>query len=189
MFLRQFQNFIAFLFGNETKCQFRHRVTGNHRLGPLPLIAAADSVDLGGRPCPNTLHRIVTGFAEKFRRARFLENQLVAIDWKFAPRFTLPIFEWLDAIVESRDSHATLAIVKCSEQLRESGDRIGDRPAEDSGVQIHLRPSDLDFECRYSTEAIAEGWRSARNHSGIGNYRYVAFQCFAIFLQKTAKVN
>src|SRR5437588_8126151 len=154
MFLLQFHNFIALLFGNETKCQVRHRVTGNHRLGPLPLIAAADSVDLGGRPCPNTLHRIVTGFAEKFRRARFLENQLVAIDWKFAPRFTLPIFEWLDAIVESRDSHATLAIVKCSEQLREGGDRIRDGPAEDSGVQIHLRPSYFDFESGHPTQAI-----------------------------------
>src|SRR5438309_11846799 len=108
-------------------------MAGNDSFCPLPLITAADSIDLGRWTCPNTLHRIVTGFAEKFRRARFLENQLVAIDWKFAPRFTLPIFEWLDAIVESRDSHATLAIVKWSEQLRESADRIGDRPAEDPG--------------------------------------------------------
>src|SRR5439155_13518373 len=56
-------------------------------------------------------------------------------------------------------------------------------------MQIHFRTSDLDFEGRYAAEAIAEGWRSARNHSGIGNYRYIAFQSIAIFLQKTAEVN
>src|ERR1044071_4474656 len=139
MFLRQFQNFIAFLFGNETKCQFRHCMTGNHRLGALSLIAAADSVDLGGWTRPNTLHRIVTCFAEKFRRARFLANQFVAIDWKFAPSFTLPIFKWLDAIVEFRDRHATLAIVERGEQLRERGDWIRNGPAENAGMQIHLR--------------------------------------------------
>src|SRR5207244_11930117 len=36
---------------------------------------------------------------------------------------------------------------------------------------------------------VAQGWRSTRDHSRIGNYRHVAFQCIAIFLQKTAEVN
>src|SRR5207253_11492662 len=89
-----------------------HGMTGNDSLCPLPLIAAADSVDLSGRTCPNTLHRIVTCFAEKLGHACFLTNQLVAINWKFAPCFALPIFERLDAIVEPRDRHTAFAIVK-----------------------------------------------------------------------------
>src|SRR4029453_14973896 len=56
MRFRQFQNFLASLFGNETECQFRKRVAGDHRLFPLPLISAADSVDLGRRPRPDAFH-------------------------------------------------------------------------------------------------------------------------------------
>ena len=56
-------------------------------------------------------------------------------------------------------------------------------------MQIHFRTSDLDFEGRYAAQAVAESWRPARDHSRIGNYRHVAFQCIAIFLQKTAEVN
>src|SRR5436189_74816 len=62
--------------------------------------------------------RTLPCFAEKFGSASFLENQFVAIDWKLPPSFALPIFERLDAIIESCDCHTTLAIVKCGEQLR-----------------------------------------------------------------------
>src|SRR5438093_5464044 len=165
MRLYQFQNFIALLFRNETECQFRHRMAGNNSLCPLPLIAAADSIDLSGWTCPNTLDRVVASFAEKFGRAGLLANQFVTIDWKFAPRFTLPIFEWLDAIVESRDGHTTLAVVKCGEQLRERGDRIRNGPAEDAGMQIHFRTGDLDFESGHTAQPVAQGWRSTRDHS------------------------
>src|SRR5215469_2157777 len=154
MCLRELQDFVALLFRDETECQFRHGLTSNDGLCPFPLITAADSIDLSRRPCPETLHRIVTCFAEKFGRACFLQDQFVAIDWKLPPSFTLPIFERLDPIVESRDSHTTFAVVKCSEQLRERSDRIRDGPAKDPGMQIHFWPGDLDFECRYSTEAI-----------------------------------
>src|SRR5207248_8644297 len=99
-------------------------MTRNDSLCPFPLITAADSVDLGRWTCPDTLHRIVTGFAEKFRRACFLKDQLVPIDWKLTPRFAFPILERLHAIVKAGDGHATFAIVKCGEQLRERGDRI-----------------------------------------------------------------
>ena len=53
MLLRQFQNFIAVLFGNETERQFRKRVAGDDGLCPLPLIAAADSIDLRSRSRPD----------------------------------------------------------------------------------------------------------------------------------------
>ena len=56
MRLRQFQNFLALLIGNETKRQFGKRVAGDHRLCPLPLISAADSIDLGSRPRPDAFH-------------------------------------------------------------------------------------------------------------------------------------
>src|SRR5437899_7449019 len=117
---------MAFGCVKETKCQLRDRMGGNKCLRRLRLIAAADSIDLSGRTCPNTLHRVVASFAEKFGRACFLANQFVTIDWKFAPSFALPIFERLDAIIESRDGHTAFAIVKRGEQLRERSDGIGD---------------------------------------------------------------
>src|SRR6266480_2231441 len=91
MCLCQFQNFIAFLLRNETEGQFRHRVTGNHSLCAFALVTAADSIDLRGGTRPDALERIVTGFAEQFRHARFLQNQFVAIDRELAPCFALPI--------------------------------------------------------------------------------------------------
>src|SRR5207249_4352250 len=96
MRLRQVQDLVAFLFGNETKCQFRHRMTGNDSLCPLPLIPAADSVDLSSWTCPNTIHRIVTCFSKKFGLASFLTTQFAANDSTFARPFDLLIFERLD---------------------------------------------------------------------------------------------
>src|SRR5262249_55868580 len=97
-------------------------MTGNDSLCPLPLITAADSVDLGGRTRPNTLHRIVARFAEKFGHACLVTNQFVAINRKFAPSFALPILERLYSIVETRDCHAPFAIVERGEQLRKRRD-------------------------------------------------------------------
>src|SRR3984893_17243644 len=114
----QLENFIAFLFRNQTERQFRHRMTGDDGLCPLSLISSADSVDLGCWSSPDALQRIVTGFAEKFGDACFLEDQFVALDWKFAPRFALPILQRFNTIIEARDCQPAFAIMKCGEQLR-----------------------------------------------------------------------
>src|SRR4029453_12429944 len=118
----QLENFIAFLVRNQAKGQFRHRVTRDHGLCAFALIAATDSIDLSCWSSPDALERIVTGFAEKFGHACFLEDQFVAIDWKFAPRFALPILQGFNPIVEARDCHLAFAIMKCGEELRERGD-------------------------------------------------------------------
>src|ERR1700757_630647 len=112
----------------------------------LPLISSTNSIDLGGWPSPDALERIVTSFAEEFRHACFLQDQFVAIDWKFSPRFPLPFFERLNPIIESGDCHATFPIVECGQQLRQRGDWILDRASKNSGMQIHLRPGDLHLE-------------------------------------------
>src|SRR5436190_14675728 len=138
MLLCELENLVAFLLRNETKRQFCHRMTGDHRLSPLPLITAADSVDLGSRPRPDPLHRIVPRFAEKLRHACFLENQFVAIDRKLPPCFALPIFQRLHAIVKSRDGHTTLAIVKRGQQLCERGNRIRNGASYQEGMLIHF---------------------------------------------------
>ena len=53
MLFRQFQDLLAVLFGNETKREFRKRVAGNYCFRPLPLIAAADPIDLSSRSRPD----------------------------------------------------------------------------------------------------------------------------------------
>src|SRR5206468_12275330 len=109
----QLENFVAFLFRNQTKSQFRHRMTGDDCLCPLPLISSADSIDLGCWSGPDAFERVVTGFAKEFGHACFLEKQFVAIDWKLAPCFEFPILQRRNAVIESGDCHATFAIVKC----------------------------------------------------------------------------
>src|SRR6266576_2647098 len=110
----QLSDLVAFLVWDETECQFCHGVAGDDRFRPLALITAANPVDLRGWPCPKTLQRIVTSFAEEFRRAGFFENFLVAIDRKLAPRCAFPIFQRFNAIVETSDRNATLAVVQRS---------------------------------------------------------------------------
>src|SRR5215216_4486541 len=74
MCLCQIQNFVTSLIRNESKRKLRHCMTCDHGLGPLPLITAADPVYLRRGPCPNSLDRIVTSFAEEFGGAGFLTN-------------------------------------------------------------------------------------------------------------------
>src|SRR2546430_4145937 len=114
----QLENFVPFLFRNETESQFRHRMTGDDCLCPLSLISSADSIDLGCWSSPDALERIVTALAKKFGDACFLEDQFVAIDWKFAPRFALPILQWFNAIIEARDGHAAFAIMEDRKSTR-----------------------------------------------------------------------
>ena len=47
-------------------------MTGDDRFSPLPLVATTDSIDLRSRTRPDTLQRIVAGFAEQFGDAVFL---------------------------------------------------------------------------------------------------------------------
>ena len=133
----------------------------------MPLISSADSIDLGCWSSPDALERIVTGFAEQFRHACFLQDQFVAIDWKLAPCFALPSLQRLNAIIKPIDCHTAFAIMKRGEQLRERGDWIGDGTSKNTGMQIHLRTGHFDLESGYSTQPVAQCWHAALDHSGI----------------------
>src|SRR5262249_34198490 len=52
----QFQNLVPTLFRDQSKREFRKRVAGDHRFCPLPLVTAADSIDLRSRSRPDALH-------------------------------------------------------------------------------------------------------------------------------------
>src|SRR4029453_19519786 len=112
----------------------RHRMTGDDCFCPLPLISSTDSIDLRLWSNPDALQRIVAGFAEKFRHTCFLQNQFVAIDWKFAPRFPLPFFQRFNPIIESGDCHAAFTIMKRGEQLRKRRDWILDGASKNTGM-------------------------------------------------------
>src|SRR6266567_6597113 len=120
-------------------------MTGDDCFCPLPLISSTDSINLGSRSSPDALERIVAGFAEKLGHACFLQDQFVAIDWKVSPRVPLPFFQRLNPIIESGDCHAAFTIVKCGEQLRQRRDWILNGAPKNTGMQVHLRPSDFDL--------------------------------------------
>ena len=64
MFLRQGEDLFAVLIRNETESKLGHRLAPDHRLGPLPLVTAAESVDLRRRARPNPLQRRKSLFAK-----------------------------------------------------------------------------------------------------------------------------
>src|SRR5260370_35245229 len=107
----QLENFIAFLFGNQTERQFRHCMTGDDCFRPLPLISSTDSIDLGCWSGPDALERIVTVFAEEFGHACFLEVKFFAIDWKFSPHFPLLFSQRLEPNIVSGDVTAAFELV------------------------------------------------------------------------------
>ena len=57
MFLHQRDDLVAVLVRDETESELGHRLASNYRLGPLPLVTAAKSIDLRCRARPNPLHR------------------------------------------------------------------------------------------------------------------------------------
>src|ERR1044071_5785847 len=141
-------------------------MTGDDCLRPLPLISSADSIDLRRWSSPNALQRIVTGFAEELRHACLLQNELVAIDRKFAPRFPLPFFQRFNPIVKSIDCDAALTIMKCGEQLRQGCDRILDGASENTRMQIHLWAGNFNLEGGHPPQAVTQRRHTLLNHSG-----------------------
>ena len=108
MFFHQLQNRGAVLVGHQSKSQLRHRMTGDDRFGPLPLVTAADAVDLGGWSRPESLQCAEPFFPEERGRTGLIKNLLVRLDRKLAPRFALPILERLDLIVKSFDRDVSI---------------------------------------------------------------------------------
>src|SRR5438445_230526 len=82
----------------------------------------------------NARDGIVTGFAEQFRHARFLQNQFVPIDRELAPCFALPILQRFNAIIESRDCHTAFAIMERGKQLCEGSNWVCNRTSKNAGM-------------------------------------------------------
>src|SRR3954454_15003556 len=100
MCLGQLQNLFAELIRHEPERELRHRMARDHRLRPLPLITAADAVDLGSRTRPEPFQRAVAFLAEEPGRTGLTEDFLVAIDRQFPPSLALPILQRLHRVVE-----------------------------------------------------------------------------------------
>ena len=64
MFRDQSEGIHRILVRHQPEGQFRKGLPGDDSLGPIPLVAAADAVDLDGRPSPNPLQRAVARLAE-----------------------------------------------------------------------------------------------------------------------------
>ena len=133
--------------------------------------------------------RAVAFLAEKLGRAGFVEDFLVAIDRQLPPGLALPIFQRLHVVVETFDRDAAVLVVQSREQLSQRRDRIRDRAAENTRVQIHLRAGDLNLERGHAAEAVAQGRHPTRDHSGIGNERDIAVQRVAIVAQESRQTS
>ena len=92
------------LIRHEPKGQLRHRVAGDHGLGPRTLITAADAVDLRRRARPQIARACCNLFRRKAPGAPVSSRiSLSPSIGSFAPGFALPIFERLHLVVESFD--------------------------------------------------------------------------------------
>ncbi len=78
------------LVGHEAEGEFHEGLGGKHGFRTLALIAAADAVDLGGRPRPDTLGRRVTGLAEQAGGSGHLQEIRIAHAGDLRPHLRAP---------------------------------------------------------------------------------------------------
>ena len=78
--------------------------------------------------------------------------------------------------------------MQSGEQASHGGERIRDRAAVNSGVQIHFGAGDLQFQRCHTAQPVAHRRNTARNHSGIGNDNDLRFQRLPILGKKIAEI-
>ena len=83
-------------------------------------------------------------------------------------------------VVKARNGDAKILVVKLGDHFRQNGDRIRNRAAENSGVQILRRAGDFQLVIIQSAQSVGDGGNALRQHGRIGDDQRVGFQPLAV---------
>ena len=155
----------------------------DHRLEALAGIAADDAVDLAGRPRPDLLQHRPPGLASR-RRQPDRAEEFVGVEVERVPD-RLDIGRNLrDPVIEIRDRHAPVRVVKPGENVREDVERIARRAAEHARVQVAVGGTDRHLLADQAAQHDGDGAALAAPHAGVADQRDVGAELVGIRLEE-----
>ena len=186
--LHLFQDVGRVLVGHQAEGELGHRLGGEHGLGALALVAAADPIDLGGRAGPGALGGAVAFLAEEAAAAGDFQVVGVGHAGDLGPHLALPGFQRADLVVEALDHHLAVLVVQAGDQPGDRGRGIGHRTAEESRVQVARRAAEDDLAAGDPAQPVAERRHAGRDHAGVGHRDDVALQQLAVRFEERREV-
>jgi len=156
-------------------------------LGPLPLVAAADAVDLHGGTGPHALQRAVTGLADQRGGAGDLQQPRL-VEREAGPCVAFPVEHWLDRVAEAGNGDPSGGVVQGREEAREGGDGVLDGAPVNAGVQVDGGAGDADFNAADAAQAVGESGHAGADHGAVRDDDHVALQFRGVFRQECGEV-
>ncbi len=161
------------LVGHEPEAQLRAGHAGQDRLGPGPLVAAVEAVDVAGRPGPLPLQGRVAGLALQRGDAQ-ARLELGLRERQPGELGPLPVLQRADRVVEAGDPDAAVGPLQARQDRRQGVARVGDRAAEGAGVEVGLRPPDDHLEVGQPLQAVGDRRHAGGELAGVGDHGVVA---------------
>ena len=154
---------------------------GDDGLGPFAGVAAPDAVHVQARADTGALQG---GEALLAGHAVDTEGFLVflQVERRAAEHPALGAGEVDDVIVEARDGDVAVLVDQGVDHLAEGVDRVHDRAAVVTGVDILVRSRDADLHVLHAAHAGVDGRNLVGDHRGVGNENQVAGEFLAVGL-------
>ena len=143
------------LIGDQAEAELRAGLARQDGLGPGPGITAEDPVDVTRRSGPFPLERRVAGLALQARHRQIgLKGGLG--ERKRGKLGPLPRCQWPYLVVETREPDLAVSVLQAGENRRQRVQRVCDRAAVGSRVQVAVGPLDEKLEVRQAFQAIGD---------------------------------
>ena len=175
---------VRVLLVDEAERDLGRRLGRDHRLEALAGIAAADAVELGGRPRPDQLQHRAALLAGRDRQADLAEEALGRLAERL-PRFQDLRRRLLDAVIEAGDGDAA---------GRRRGCRPGSWRGRGSGWPRRRRNSPecrsrlaawiVDLLADQAAQADGDRRRLAVPHAGVADQREVGLQLLGVGVEE-----
>ena len=175
------------LRADQTEGDLGHRLRGDDGLRPLPGIAADHAVDLGGRAGGDLLDQQAILLARRRLEAdlgkKILRREIKALEVGLDVGRQL-----VDAVIETRNGHATIVVVHGSEDAREHAKRILRRAPKQTRMQVAIGAGKSHLLVDQATQGGRHHGRRGVPHAGVADQREVGFELLRVVLDEAEQV-
>ena len=133
-------------------------------------IAAPDTVEVGGRPRPETLQRAASALTDRLDEADFAKEGCL-VEAKAVPFHALRVAKLLHAVIEAGDLDAAVLVVQRAEDLCEQVDDVAGRATIEAGMQVPPGGAQIDLAIDHAAQLGGDRRRRDVPHAGITDHR------------------